>query len=42
YLRAAGLTVIAGGELPLLTTEHTAEGVRIELPSRWYVAGRTV
>ncbi|UUU29684.1 class I SAM-dependent methyltransferase [Streptomyces sp. CA-210063] len=41
YLRAAGLTLVAGGELPLLTTEYTADGTRIELPSRWYVAGRT-
>ncbi|UUU26036.1 class I SAM-dependent methyltransferase [Streptomyces sp. DSM 40750] len=41
YLRAAGLTLVAGGELPLITTEYTAEGTRIELPSRWYVAGRT-
>lgn len=41
YLRAAGLTVLADGELPLTTTEYTAEGSRIELPSRWYVAGRT-
>ncbi|WNZ07590.1 class I SAM-dependent methyltransferase [Streptomyces sp. 11x1] len=41
YLRAAGLTVVASGELPLATTEHTADGTRLELPSRWYVAGRT-
>ncbi|AVH55476.1 MULTISPECIES: class I SAM-dependent methyltransferase [Streptomyces] len=40
YLRAAGLTVVASGELPLVTTEYTADGSRIELPSRWLVAGR--
>lgn len=40
YLRAAGLTLVACGELPLITTEYTAEGTRIELPSKWYVAGR--
>ncbi|MBD9721826.1 class I SAM-dependent methyltransferase [Streptomyces caniscabiei] len=40
YLGAAGLTVVTSGELPLVTTEHTAAGTRIELPSRWYVAGR--
>ncbi|WP_338895066.1 class I SAM-dependent methyltransferase [Streptomyces sp. TG1A-60] len=41
YLRAAGLTLVADGALPLLTTEYTADGTRIELPSNWYVAGRT-
>ncbi|GGN87412.1 methyltransferase [Streptomyces albiflavescens] len=41
YLRAAGLTVVASGELPLVTTEYTADGARIELPSKWLVAGRT-
>ncbi|MEU9065886.1 class I SAM-dependent methyltransferase [Streptomyces sp. NPDC048109] len=40
YLRAAGLTVLASGELPLLTTEYTPDGTRIELPSTWVVAGR--
>jgi SAM-dependent methyltransferase len=40
YLRAAGLTVLASGELPLVTTEYRADGTRIELPSRWLVAGR--
>ncbi|MDR3082402.1 MAG: class I SAM-dependent methyltransferase [Streptomyces sp.] len=39
YLRTAGLTVLASGELPLVTTEHTADGTRIELPSKWIVAG---
>ncbi|MER5939889.1 class I SAM-dependent methyltransferase [Streptomyces sp. NPDC001928] len=42
YLRAAGLTVIASGELPLITTEYAPDGTRIELPSKWAVAGRTV
>lgn len=41
YLRAAGLTILATGELPLITTEFTADGARIELPSTWLVAGRT-
>jgi SAM-dependent methyltransferase len=40
YLRAAGLTVLASGELPLVTTEYQADGRRIELPSKWLVAGR--
>lgn len=40
YVTAAGLTVLASGELPLLTTEYTADGNRIELPSRWLVVGR--
>ncbi|MFE5256934.1 class I SAM-dependent methyltransferase [Streptomyces coelicoflavus] len=40
YLRAAGLTVLASGELPLVTTEYTPDGTRIELPSTWMVAGR--
>ncbi|WP_328660184.1 class I SAM-dependent methyltransferase [Streptomyces sp. NBC_00334] len=39
HLRAAGLTVLASGELPLITTEYTADGTRIELPSTWVVAG---
>ncbi|WP_149826755.1 class I SAM-dependent methyltransferase [Streptomyces tailanensis] len=41
YLSAAGLTVLTSGELPLITTEYTPEGTRIELPSKWYVAGRS-
>jgi SAM-dependent methyltransferase len=40
YLRAAGLTVLADGELPLVTTEFGPQGARIELPSKWLVAGR--
>ncbi|KOU35625.1 class I SAM-dependent methyltransferase [Streptomyces sp. WM6378] len=39
-LTAAGLTVLAEGELPLTTTEYTADGRRIELPSRWLVVGQ--
>ncbi|MFI9610163.1 class I SAM-dependent methyltransferase [Streptomyces sp. NPDC052023] len=41
YLTAAGLTVLASGELPLTTTETGPDGTRIELPSRWLLAGRT-
>ncbi|MGW0758684.1 class I SAM-dependent methyltransferase [Streptomyces sp. NPDC002814] len=41
YLNAAGLTVLASGELPLITTEFASDGTRIELPSRWLLAGRT-
>jgi SAM-dependent methyltransferase len=41
HLRDAGLRVLASGELPLVTTESTADGVRIELPSRWLVAARS-
>ncbi|MFD7401773.1 class I SAM-dependent methyltransferase [Streptomyces sp. NPDC059866] len=40
HLRAAGLTVLASGELPLATTESGPDGARIELPSKWLVAGR--
>ncbi|MFI6012366.1 class I SAM-dependent methyltransferase [Streptomyces sp. NPDC051243] len=42
YLRAAGLTVLASGELPLVTTESGPDGTRIALPSKWVVAGRMV
>ncbi|MET9903976.1 class I SAM-dependent methyltransferase [Streptomyces sp. NPDC006446] len=41
YLRAAGLTVLASGDLPLVTTERLPDGTRIELPSKWLVAGRS-
>ncbi len=41
HLRTAGLTVLASGELPLATTEYSADGALIELPSKWLVAGRT-
>ncbi|MFH8489334.1 class I SAM-dependent methyltransferase [Streptomyces longisporoflavus] len=40
YVAAAGLTIIASGELPLTTTEFTPDGRRIELPSKWLVVGR--
>ncbi|MEU5314896.1 methyltransferase domain-containing protein [Streptomyces sp. NPDC021562] len=40
YLRSAGLTVLASGELPLTTTEFTPDGELIVLPSRWLLAGR--
>ncbi|MER6529536.1 class I SAM-dependent methyltransferase [Streptomyces sp. NPDC001508] len=39
YLRAAGLTVLASGELPLVTTQSAPDGTRIELPSQWLAAG---
>ncbi|GKQ39443.1 class I SAM-dependent methyltransferase [Streptomyces sp. A012304] len=42
YVRAAGLTVLASGDLPLTTTEFTADGTRIELPSKWLVVARAV
>ncbi len=41
YVRAAGLGVLASGELPLLATEALADGTRIELPSKWLVVGRS-
>ncbi|WP_406005925.1 class I SAM-dependent methyltransferase [Streptomyces sp. NBC_00637] len=40
FLRAAGLTILASGELPLVTTEFAPDGTRIELPSKWQVAAR--
>ncbi|WP_328874843.1 class I SAM-dependent methyltransferase [Streptomyces sp. NBC_00287] len=40
YLRTAGLSVVASGELPLTTTEYTPDGARIELPSKWVVVER--
>ncbi|MCH5670431.1 class I SAM-dependent methyltransferase [Streptomyces gilvus] len=40
YLSAAGLTIFAAGRLPLITTESAPDGTRIELPSKWLVAGR--
>ncbi|MFI5806866.1 class I SAM-dependent methyltransferase [Streptomyces sp. NPDC051561] len=38
--RAAGLRVLAAGDLPLTTTEYLPDGTRIELPARWLVVGR--
>ncbi|MDW4905416.1 class I SAM-dependent methyltransferase [Streptomyces sp. ADMS] len=40
YLGAAGLEVLASGELPLTTTEYTPEGTRIVLPSKWVVVAQ--
>jgi SAM-dependent methyltransferase len=40
FFRAAGLEVLAHGELPLTTTEHRPDGTRIEVPANWLVAGR--
>ncbi|MFI9168486.1 class I SAM-dependent methyltransferase [Streptomyces lincolnensis] len=40
YLNVAGLSILAGGDLPLTTTEYRPDGTRIELPSTWVVAGR--
>ncbi|MEU5633974.1 class I SAM-dependent methyltransferase [Streptomyces rishiriensis] len=42
YLRTAGLTVLASGDLPLVTTESAPDGTRIELPSTWFVTAREV
>ncbi|MEU5362006.1 class I SAM-dependent methyltransferase [Streptomyces sp. NPDC005925] len=41
FLRSAGLTVLAAGELPLKTTEYGPDGTRLEVPSRWLVTGRS-
>lgn len=41
FLHSAGLTILAAGELSLITTERAADGTRVELPSNWWVAGRT-
>jgi SAM-dependent methyltransferase len=41
YLGAAGLSILASGQMPLATTEYAPDGTRIQLPSRWLVAGRT-
>ncbi|QNS03284.1 class I SAM-dependent methyltransferase [Streptomyces xanthii] len=40
YVAAAGLDVLASGELPLTTTERAADGAWLELPSTWLVVGR--
>ncbi|MFH8798890.1 methyltransferase domain-containing protein [Streptomyces sp. NPDC017936] len=42
HLGAAGLSVLACGDLPLTTTEFLPDGTRIELPSKWILAGRAV
>ncbi|NGN65415.1 class I SAM-dependent methyltransferase [Streptomyces sp. A7024] len=36
----AGLEVLAEGDMPLATTEFQPDGARLELPSKWLVAGR--
>ncbi|MEU6534669.1 class I SAM-dependent methyltransferase [Streptomyces sp. NPDC047000] len=41
FLHSAGLAILASGELSLITTERAADGTRVELPSNWWVAGRT-
>ncbi|MFC7303283.1 class I SAM-dependent methyltransferase [Streptomyces monticola] len=38
--RAAGLRIVAEGQLPLTTTDYAPNGTRIELPSHWLVVGR--
>ncbi|MFJ6573173.1 class I SAM-dependent methyltransferase [Streptomyces sp. NPDC091292] len=40
YVRAAGLDLLAEGELPLITTDRHSDGSTIEVPSRWLVVGR--
>ncbi|MFD7298934.1 class I SAM-dependent methyltransferase [Streptomyces sp. NPDC059897] len=40
YVESAGLSVLAAGELPLVTTDFSPDGGRIELPSTWLVVGR--
>ncbi|MGW2346867.1 class I SAM-dependent methyltransferase [Streptomyces sp. NPDC001661] len=40
YVASAGLSVLAAGELPLVTTDFSPDGGRIELPSTWLVVGR--
>ncbi|MTE21604.1 SAM-dependent methyltransferase [Streptomyces sp. TRM43335] len=37
---AAGLRVIAGGALPLSTTDFEPDGSRLDLPATWLVVGR--
>ncbi|MFP8906906.1 SAM-dependent methyltransferase [Streptomyces atacamensis] len=37
---AAGLRVLAGGSLPLSTTDFEPDGSRLDLPSNWLVVGR--
>ncbi|MDJ0382978.1 class I SAM-dependent methyltransferase [Streptomyces sp. G-G2] len=39
-LRAAGLSVLAEGETSLTMSEVHADGTRVELPARWFVAAR--
>ncbi|MFD6420470.1 class I SAM-dependent methyltransferase [Streptomyces sp. NPDC060198] len=39
-LRAAGLTVLGEGVTALAMSETRPDGSRVELPARWFVAGR--
>jgi SAM-dependent methyltransferase len=39
YFADAGLVLLAEGEEPLVTAEFTAAGERVEVPSKWLVAG---
>jgi hypothetical protein len=39
YFTSAGLDVLAEGDEPLQTTDFRPDGARIEVPSRWLVAG---
>jgi hypothetical protein len=41
YFHEAGLRALADAEQPLVTTEFTADGEQVEVPSKWLVAGRT-
>ncbi|MFE5855546.1 class I SAM-dependent methyltransferase [Streptomyces sp. NPDC056500] len=36
----SGLSTLASGDLPLITTEYELDGSRVELPSKWLVLGR--
>ncbi|MFG3322441.1 hypothetical protein ACGF3J_30715 [Streptomyces sp. NPDC048171] len=40
FFLAAGLEILASGELPLTTTDRTLDGSRTELPTRWLDMGR--
>ncbi|QKW10150.1 class I SAM-dependent methyltransferase [Streptomyces sp. NA04227] len=42
HVAEAGLSLLASGRMPLITTEHTAHGSLIEVPSNWLVVGRSV
>lgn len=39
-LRSAGLSVLGGGEIDMVMTEHRQDGTRIDLPAVWLVVGR--
>ncbi|MFI2345952.1 class I SAM-dependent methyltransferase [Streptomyces sp. NPDC019443] len=40
-LAEAGLDIFTSGDTALAQTEYLADGTRIELPARWFVAGRS-